>query len=163
MSFVPSLAHATRIRVRYAETDRMGFAYHANHLIWLEVARTQALEDNGVSYLELEDAGFALPVLVAHCEYHAPTRYGDTVAILLSGRLEDRLRIRFEYQIRRDDRHGALLGSGFTVHVCMDGQGRPRRPHPSLVGFLSEGFSNLGDSPGAEPGSPRSEGCPVGS
>jgi acyl-CoA thioester hydrolase len=71
--------YATRIRVRYAETDQMGFVYYANHLVWFEVARTEALESWGLAYTGLERDGYAIPVLSAHCDYASPARYGDEV------------------------------------------------------------------------------------
>ena len=60
------------VRVRYAETDKMGIVYYANYLVWFEVARTDLLRALGWSYRDMEHSGVSLPVIEAHCEYHRP-------------------------------------------------------------------------------------------
>ena len=67
-------ARRTLVRVRYAETDRMGVVYYANYLIWFEVGRTEWLRETGWSYREMEHEGVALPVIEAHCTYRQPAR-----------------------------------------------------------------------------------------
>ncbi len=71
----------TEIEVRYAETDCMGVVYHANYLIYLEVARTEFLEKLGYPYCEIEKAGYMSPVLHVDLTYGSPFRYGDTVLV----------------------------------------------------------------------------------
>ena len=71
----------TRVRVRYADTDRMGVVYYANYLVWFEVGRTEWLRETGWSYREMESEGVALPVIEARCEYRQPARYDDEVEI----------------------------------------------------------------------------------
>jgi len=117
------------IRVRYAETDGMGVAYHANYLAWFEVARTQLLEDLGVSYRRLEEDGYLLPVVEASLKYFAPSRYDDRLEVLARVAEPPRARIRIEYEVRRD---GKLLVSGFTVHGFMNRDGMPLKP-PAVV------------------------------
>lgn len=124
--------YATRIRVRYAETDQMGFVYYANHLVWFEVARTEALESWGLPYAGLECYGFAIPVLSAHCDYTSPARYGDEVEATMVGRMLDGLRFRFDYQVRRIGHGGELLSTGHTVHVCMGPGGARAAPIPGF-------------------------------
>ena len=111
--------------MRYPETDRMGVAYHAHYLVWFEVGRTDLLREMGVVYAELEDReGVFFPVIEAGARYLAPARYDDMLQV--TTRLADvrASRVRFEYEIRRDD---ALLASGFTEHVTVDADGRARR------------------------------------
>lgn len=136
MSLPAGRRYRTRIRVRYAETDQMGFVYYANHLVWFEVARTEALESWGLPYAGLERDGFAIPVLSAHCDYASPARYGDEVEVSMTGRMLDGLRFRFDYRVARVGQGGEQLSSGHTVHVCMGPGGRPRRPHPTLREIL---------------------------
>ena len=62
------------MRVRYAETDKMGVVYYANYFVWFEVGRTDLLRDTGWSYREMETEGIALPVIEAHCEYRQSAR-----------------------------------------------------------------------------------------
>jgi len=126
----------TSIRVRYAETDQMRFVYYANHLVYFEVARTEALAAWGLPYADLEARGYAIPVLQAHCDYVSPARYGDELVVLATCHLVDALRMRFDYEIRRGTPDGDLISTGHTVHVCMSLDGKPRRPHPDLVAAL---------------------------
>jgi acyl-CoA thioester hydrolase len=124
-----------RIRVRYAETDQMRFVYYANHFVYYEVARTEWLASRGMPYHVLESTGFAIPVLEAHCAYRSPARYGDELVVRVSPSIES-LRIRFDYRTHRGSPDGELLAEGWTVHVCMDREGKPRRPSPQLREIL---------------------------
>jgi acyl-CoA thioester hydrolase len=119
-----STPRITRLRVRYAETDRMGVVYYANYLVWFEVARTDWLRDTGWSYREMESAGVSLPVIEAHCQYRQPARYDDEIEIRTRASLMSAVRVRFDYELVRD---GTLLSSGHTVHAAVDGEGRPCR------------------------------------
>jgi acyl-CoA thioester hydrolase len=120
------LIRTTRVRVRYAETDRMGVVYYANYLVWFEVGRTDWLRQTGWSYREMEQDGVSLPVIEAHCEYRQPTRYDDEVEIRTNATLLTPVRIRFDYELWRDgDAQAAAIGH--TVHAALDGNGRPCR------------------------------------
>lgn len=114
------------VRVRYAETDKMGVAYYANYLVWFEVARADLLRALGWTYREMEISGVSLPVIEAHCEYHRPARYDDELEIRASGRLLSPVRMEFTYEVRRieDD---LVSASGRTVHAALDNTGRPCR------------------------------------
>ncbi len=74
----------TQMRVRYAETDRMGYAYYGNYATYFEVARVEALRELGMSYRELEDSGILLPVRDLHIKYHKPAYYDDLLTIKTS-------------------------------------------------------------------------------
>ncbi|HCH37026.1 MAG TPA: acyl-CoA thioesterase, partial [Acidobacteria bacterium] len=69
------------VRVRYAETDKMGVVYHANYLVWFEIGRTDLLRTIGWTYRQMESAGISLPVIEAHCEYRKPARYDDELEV----------------------------------------------------------------------------------
>jgi acyl-CoA thioester hydrolase len=117
-------ATTTQVRVRYADTDQMGVAYYANYLVWMEVGRTELLRALGWSYRDMEAAGYALPVIEAHIQYHRPARYDDELEIRTSGTLASPVRLIFEYEIvRGDDR----VVTGRTVHASLNIQGRPVR------------------------------------
>jgi acyl-CoA thioester hydrolase len=139
--FVPvsadAFVHDCRIKVRYAETDQMRFVYYANHFVYYEVARTEWLASRSLPYHVLESTGFAIPVLEAHCEYRAPARYGDDLVVRVAPSL-DGPRIRFDYRTHRGSPEGDLLATGWTVHVCMDRDGRARRPSAELRGILDK-------------------------
>jgi acyl-CoA thioester hydrolase len=117
---------ASRVRVRYAETDTMGVVYYASYFIWFEVARTDLLRDAGFSYREMEAAGFILPVLEANCVYRKPARYDDELDVRTTGELLSPVRVRFGYHVVRpaDD---LLLATGYTVHASVGRSGRPCR------------------------------------
>ena len=91
----------TTLRVRYAETDRMGVVYYANYFVWFEVARTDLLRTLGWTYREMEDSGVMLPVIDAHCEYRRPARYDDEVEVRTTGRLTSPVRMDIRLRGRR--------------------------------------------------------------
>src|SRR5512147_374627 len=96
----PRVATA-RVRVRYAETDRMGVVYYANYLVWFEVGRTEWLRTTGWSYREMEQDGIALPVIEARCEYLQPARYDDEIEIRTRASALTAVRVRFDYDLVR--------------------------------------------------------------
>jgi len=128
MSESPASAaiRTTRVRVRYAETDRMGVVYYANYLVWFEVGRTEWLRTTGWSYREMEHDGVALPVIEVHCDYLQPARYDDEIEIRTRATLLTPVRIRFDYELVRagDD---VVAATGHTVHAALDPNGRPCR------------------------------------
>ena len=115
------------VRVRYAETDKMGIVYYANYLVWFEIGRTDWLRETGWSYRAMEEEhGIQLPVIEAHCEYRQGARYDDEVEIRTKAQKLSPVRIQFDYEaVRRAD--GTVLASGHTVHATVDRQGRPTR------------------------------------
>ena len=77
----------TRVRVRYAETDRMGVVYYANYLVWFEVGRTDLLRASGWNYRDMEMEGFGLPVIEAHCTYRESAKYDDDIDVRTTGEI----------------------------------------------------------------------------
>ena len=123
---VTSTVRTTRIRVRYAETDRMGVVYYANYLVWFEVGRTEWLRATGWSYREMEHDGVSLPVIEAHCDYTQPARYDDEIEIRTRAALLSPVRVRFDYDVVRAI-DGTIAASGHTVHAALDVNGKPCR------------------------------------
>jgi len=125
------------VRVRYAETDQMGFAYYANYLAWFEVGRCEWLRSLGWSYrdLEVRDA-LMLPVIEAHCEYRQPARYDDELLIRSRAELASPVRIRFRYDVIRAG-DGEVLASGHTVHASTNLAGRPKRLPAPIRAFFA--------------------------
>jgi acyl-CoA thioester hydrolase len=114
------------VRVRYAETDKMGIVYYAHYLVWFEVGRTDWLRETGWTYREMEAEGLALPVIEAHCEYRTGARYDDQIEVRTRARIVSPVRIAFDYEVlRRED--GMLMAVGHTVHASLDRNGRPVR------------------------------------
>ncbi|MEZ5317060.1 MAG: thioesterase family protein [Vicinamibacterales bacterium] len=116
----------TTVRVRYAETDRMGVVYYANYLVWFEVARADLLRSLGWTYREMEEDGVILPVIEAHCDYRRPARYDDEVRVRTEGRLTSPVRMEFAYEVRVNGDE-ALAATGRTVHAALGRDGRPCR------------------------------------
>ena len=126
MSSIASRVATSTVRVRYAETDKMGVVYYANYLVWFEVGRTDWLRDTGWTYRSIEDEGIQLPVIEAHCEYRLGARYDDEVEIRTRAKRLSPVRVQFDYEAaRRAD--GAILVTGYTVHATTDRSGRPVR------------------------------------
>ncbi|MBE0659883.1 MAG: acyl-CoA thioesterase [Bryobacteraceae bacterium] len=128
IAFVPLADKSqVRFRVRYAETDQMRVVYHANYLVWFEMARTELCRIRGVRYRDMErDDQIRLAVVDAHCRYHAPALYDDE--IISEGRIAEvnpRM-LTFAYEIRNAET-GRLLVTGETKHVFLDATGRPIR------------------------------------
>lgn len=117
----------SELRVRYAETDQMGVAYHANYLVWCEVGRTDFIRQLGVTYAELERQGVRLAVADVQLRFHASARYDDLV------RIETRLlgvrsrMVTFGYEIFRvtnPDAPSERLASASTALVSITPDGR---------------------------------------
>lgn len=92
----------SRIVVRYAETDKMGVVYHANYLIWFEVARTEFLEAIGQPYAKLEEQGIMSPVLRIECDYNTPLHYGDVAIVRTRVVTVSGVRTVFVYEVYRE-------------------------------------------------------------
>ena len=114
------------VRVRYAETDKMGVVYYANYFVWFEVARTDLLRTLGWSYREMELSGVSLPVIEAHCEYARPARYDDEIEIRTTGRMLSPVRMEFIYEVRLTT-DATVAATGRTTHASVDQSGRPCR------------------------------------
>lgn len=117
----------SQIRVRYAETDQMGVAYHANYLVWCEVGRTEFIRQLGVSYAEMEAAGVKLAVADAHLRYRAAARYDDEITITTRLTSARSRMVSFAYRLTRHRPDGGedLVADATTDLVSIDGQNRP--------------------------------------
>jgi acyl-CoA thioester hydrolase len=126
----------TRVRVRYAETDCMGRAYHANYLVWFECGRVELLRREGFDYARVErEQECFLPVFEAHVKYLAPAFFDDELEI--TTRIEDYsfVRLTFAYEARRV-RDGVLCAQGRTVLAAVDRNGEPRKLPDDLRHYL---------------------------
>lgn len=127
--------HRTEIKVRYAETDKMGIVYYANYLVWFEVGRTEYLLEEGLDYRDVEKEGFFLAVVDARCSYKAPARYGDTI-VVESWPTDVKLSsFKFNYKIIRK-KDSLLLAEGSTTHVLIDKELKPRKIPEKIKALL---------------------------
>ncbi len=117
--------HITSIKVRYAETDRMGVVYYANYLVYFEVARTELLRALGVSYRDMEETdGIYLMVAESNVKYISPLTYDDDISVHTTLGFVKNASLSFNYRIYRE---GKLAAEGMTVHVCTNRSRRPVR------------------------------------
>ena len=109
------------IRVRYAETDRMGLLHHANYLVYFEQGRTELLRDRGKTYRDLEDQGYLLVLVKVEVRYRQPVRYDDLLTLRTTVTRVTPVRIEHRYEVVRD---GQLLADGSSTLACVDRDGR---------------------------------------
>jgi acyl-CoA thioester hydrolase len=121
------------VRVRYADTDAMGIAYHGNFLAFFETGRVEAMRQIGSHYVEIVRRGVHLVVIEATVRYRQPAKFDDVLLIQTSVAEIGKARFSFVYEIRREVDE-ALIASGHTVHACVDAQSlRPLRVPAWLV------------------------------
>lgn len=128
-----------KLRVRYAETDRMGYTYYGNYATYFEVARVESLRELGVSYRQLEDEGILLPVSEYSIKFLKPAFYDDELVIKTNIIELPTARIKFSYQTWRGD---DLLNEAKTDLVFVDKtSGRPTRCPEQVLDKLRNYFS----------------------
>ena len=110
----------TRLRVRYAETDKMGVVYHSNFVIWFEVGRVELLRQLGFQYSEMEQKDNChIPVVDLRVRYKAPAQYDDEIVVRTQIKNVRSSLLHFSYEVfRESDR--TLLATGETVHIIVD-------------------------------------------
>jgi acyl-CoA thioester hydrolase len=126
-----TVTHATDLRVRYAETDRMGIVYYANYLVWCEVGRVEFMRALGVSYAELEAQGYGLAVAEATVRYLSPARFDDPVRIETSLVGVRSRAVTFDYVISHAET-GIRFATAHTALVSIDRTGRPTALPPEF-------------------------------
>jgi acyl-CoA thioester hydrolase len=126
------------VRVIFGDTDQMGVVYYANYLRFFEGARAHYWRALGRSYKDLEEAGIALPVVEAHCNYKRPAHYEDLIEVDVDiGELRG-ASLRFVYKVTRG---GVLLAEGYTRHAVIGTDGRPRAIPPHIRNLLQAGHA----------------------
>lgn len=130
----------TQLRVRYSETDQMGYVYYGNYAQFFEVGRVEAMRGLGMSYRDLEEQGIMLPVLDYKTKYIKPAKYDDLLTIKTIIRELPEVRIRFEYEVYNEKEE--LLNKGETTLVFIDMKtNRPRRAPEPMIEALSKHLS----------------------
>lgn len=122
------------IRVRYAETDQMGFVYYGNYATYFEVARVESLRALGMSYKELEKSGIMLPVLEYNCKYLKPAKYDDLLTIKTTIKSIPTARIFFDYEVFNENKELLTIASTTLVFV----QASNKRPCVAPEHFLEQ-------------------------
>jgi acyl-CoA thioester hydrolase len=115
-----------RRRVDYSETDQQSVVYHARYLVWLDVARTEHLRVTGMSYRDIETAGFQLMVSDLSIRYRRPARYDDPIRVRTWVRAVESRRVTFGYAVEHDET-GIVLATATTDLFILDGRQRLTR------------------------------------
>ncbi len=130
----------TQLRVRYAETDQMGYVYYGNYAMYFEVARVEAMRSAGFSYREMEENGIMMPVLESHFRYLKPGKYDELLTIKTIIPILPGVRIRFEYQVINEQ--GELITEGWTTLTFLKKDShQPTRPPKNLLDLLNPFFA----------------------
>jgi len=130
----------TTVRVRYGETDQMGFVYYGFYAMYYEVARVEAMRQLGLSYRQVEQMGVIMPVLENKSKFLAPARYDEVLRIVTQVREKPGVRIKFDYEIYNEE--DKLIHQGETLLVFVDKKSnRPCRPPAQMQEVLAPFFT----------------------
>lgn len=123
--------HQTEVRVRYIETDQMGYVYHGHYVNYCEVGRVEALRAIGVVYKELEMIGVMMPVLEVNMKYYKPAHYDDIITIKTSVSKLPKVRMQFVQELFIGE---TAIGKGRVTLVFVDvNTGKPTNPPPYIL------------------------------
>lgn len=129
----------TTIRVRYAETDQMGYVYYGHYAMYYEVARVESMRQLGLTYREIEHMGIIMPVLENHSKYIAPARYDELLRLKTTIKEKPGVKIIFDYEIFNEE--NKLINQGNTVLAFIEkATGRPCRPPEQMQQILGPFF-----------------------
>ncbi len=131
------LSAEAKIRVRYAETDRMGYVYYGNYATYYEVARGELVRKIGVTYVQLEDDGYFLPIAELRVKYIKPALYDELLTVRVTLKNFESAKLEFEYQVF--NQKGELINTGYTLQVFINGKTRrPTRPPKYFVKAIEQ-------------------------
>lgn len=132
-------SHSTKIRVRYAETDQMGYMYYGNYAQYYEVGRVEMLRSLGMSYSAMEAEGVMMPVLELKCKYIKPALYDQEITVKTMIKKLPAARIHFEYELYNEQEELINLGETTLVFVDME-KNKPTHPPANFMSKLSVYF-----------------------
>ena len=135
----------TQIRVRYGETDQMGYLYYGFYALYYEVGRAEAIRDLGYTYRELEEMGVIMPVVELNAQYFRPALYDDLVTVkTILKELPDGSKIKFYSELYNE--RGELLNKGVTTLVFYDPKQKKKVDMPGELKQRLEPFFKLNDN-----------------
>src|SRR5690606_36470136 len=133
--------HKCKIRVRYSETDQMGYVYYGNYAAYYEVARVEMLRNLGTTYKEMEESGTMMPVLELKCKYIRPARYDEELSITVKILEKPQTRIKFHYEIHNENEELINIGETALVFVNIE-KNRPGLPSKEFEELMGPYFKN---------------------
>jgi acyl-CoA thioester hydrolase len=131
--------YATKIRVRYAETDQMGYMYYGNYAQFFEVGRVEMLRSLGLTYSGMEASGIMMPVLEMKCKYLKPARYDEEITVKVIMDKMPGVKIHFRYELYNEKQELIHLGETLLVFVNMTNN-RPCLPAADFLEKLKPFF-----------------------
>ncbi len=131
--------HHTQLRVRYADTDQMGYVYYGNYAAYYEVARVESLRHLGFAYRDLEAKGIMMPVLENFSRFLLPAKYDELLQIKVMLKELPGVRICFHYEIFNEQNKNIHTGHTLLAFVKMD-TGKPCRPPALMIDLLKPFF-----------------------
>jgi len=132
--------HETRIRVRYADTDQMGYVYYGNYAAYYEIGRVESLRALGMTYRAMEENGIIMPVLENKSKYIAPATYDEMLTLHTIIKKMPGVRITFDYEIYNES--DKLIHIGETTLVFVDRKtNRPCAPPAEMTDLLASFFN----------------------
>ncbi len=132
------ISHVYHHRVRYRECDPMGVVYHGHYLDFFEYARTEALREMGLPYKAMEDRGIILPVIDLAVQYKRPAFYDDLLAITTHFDGVPRVRIRLDYEVRRNGEDRVLTTGHVTLCFVDAATNRPTPAPPEVIAVFEK-------------------------
>ncbi|MCA8989774.1 MAG: acyl-CoA thioesterase [Planctomycetaceae bacterium] len=127
--------HTMPIRVRYSETDAMGFLHHGNYPAYFEEARTELFRVNGGDYRAMEEAGLFFVVVSMTFRFRSPARYDDVLNVTVELERYSAAKLEHNYTVRRGE---TLIAEGKTVLALVDGNGQVQRITEKVPGIPAE-------------------------
>lgn len=133
------IKHTSAIRIRYADTDQMKFAYYGKFFEYFEQGRSDLLREIGLPYTRIEEMGLFLPVIEAHASYKKAARYDDLLQVVTILRDTPVARVRLDYEVYKDGDKD-LLADGYTIHSFVNAEsGKPTRAPAQFVEAIERG------------------------
>ncbi|MGM9475694.1 acyl-CoA thioesterase [Pedobacter sp. GSP4] len=133
-------SHSTKIRVRYGETDQMGYMYYGNYAQYYEVGRVEMLRSLGMSYSSMEADGIMMPVLELKCKYIKPALYDQEITVKTIIKTLPGIRIFFEYELYNEKEELINIGATTLVFVDMK-KNKPTNPPANFMEKLAVFFN----------------------
>ncbi len=124
------ISHTTNFRVRYSETDQMGYVYYGNYTHYFEVGRVEWLRNLGISYKSMEDDGVMLPVINLQINYLKPAKYDDLLTLKTTLTKKPGIRIEFSYELFNENNELLLTATTTLVFIDM------KKNKPTKVPFI---------------------------
>lgn len=135
------ITNTAQVRVRYADTDKMGVVYNGKYFEYFEVGRAELMRSKGMSYTEFETAGYLLPLVETGAKFINSAYYDDLLDIQAEMIFENRATLRFEYNIFRSN---STIAKGYTVHTFMKSETMTPVKPPKIFIEALESFLRSG-------------------